>query len=159
MYSLACSIVNDKMMAEDVTQEAFIKAYQSLGKFEGRSRFSTWLYKITTNEALKRVKKKFPEKKVDSEDISDSQSIEINSSVSAMAEEEQRYYINKTMDSLSLNDSMVLKLFYLNECSLKDIREVTGMSETNIKTILHRARKRFYTILKNQLKDELKHIL
>jgi len=57
-YSLAISIVKDSAVAEEVTQDAFIKAYNALANFEQRSKFSTWLYKIVTNEALKKLKKK-----------------------------------------------------------------------------------------------------
>ena len=57
-YSLAISIVKNGQIAEEVTQDAFLKAYKSLDKFEQRSKFSTWLYKIVTNEGLKRLRKK-----------------------------------------------------------------------------------------------------
>jgi RNA polymerase sigma-70 factor (ECF subfamily) len=57
------------------------------------------------------------------------------------------------------NDSLILRLFYLNENSQKEIMEITGFSATNIKSILHRARKRFYAILKEELQHEIKSII
>ena len=158
-YSLAMSIVKNNPIAEEVTQDAFLKAYKSLAKFEQRSKFSTWLYKIVTNEALKRIRKKDFQYVDDSNELNSINYSDINNSVSELTEQDQKYYINIGLEKLSPNDSMVLRLFYLDENSLKEISEITGFSNTNIKTILHRARKRFYTELKKELRHEIKSIL
>ncbi len=158
-YSIALSIVKNGPEAEEVTQDAFLKAYKALPGFEQRSRFSTWLYKIVTNEALKKIKRKTFDYALDVYEINNTEVAEINTSVTQLAEQDQKYYINLVLDKLIPNDSLVLRLFYLNENTLKEIMEITGFSETNVKTILHRARKRFYTCLKDELKHELKSIL
>lgn len=158
-YSLAISIVKDVPIAEEVTQDAFLSAYKSLDKFEQRSKFSTWLYKIVTNEGLKRLRKKEFKYADDVSELNIVKYAEINNSVLSLTEQEQKYYINRGLEKLLPNDSLVLRLFYLDERSLKEIGEITGFSNTNIKTILHRARKRFYTVLKEDLKDEIESIL
>jgi RNA polymerase sigma-70 factor (ECF subfamily) len=158
-YSLALSIVKNVSLAEEVTQDAFLKAYKALPNFEQRSRFSTWLYKIVTNEALKKIKKKHLDYTLDIDEINDADCAGINESVGELAGQDQKYYINMVLDKLAPNDSLILRLFYLNENTLKEIMEITGFSETNIKTILHRARKRFYKALKEELKHEIKSIL
>src|SRR5512143_1777413 len=61
IYRLALKILNDPQDAEDVLQETFIKALRSLPSFEGRSSFSTWLYRIAMNDALMVVRKRRPE--------------------------------------------------------------------------------------------------
>jgi RNA polymerase sigma-70 factor (ECF subfamily) len=158
-YSIALSIVKNVPVAEEVTQDAFLKAYKALPGFEHRSRFSTWLYKIVTNEALKKIKKKAFDYSLDVYELNDIEVAEINTSVTQLAEQDQKFYINLVLDKLIPNDSLILRLFYLNENTLKEIMEITGFSETNVKTILHRARKRFYAGLKDELKHELKSIL
>jgi RNA polymerase sigma-70 factor (ECF subfamily) len=158
-YSLAISIVKNHPLAEEVTQDAFIKAYRALPKFEQRAKFSTWLYKIVTNEALKKVRKKSLDYSADFEQINDVQYSEINGSIGELAEQDQKYYINRVLDKMIPNDSLILRLFYLNENSQKEIMEITGFSATNIKSILHRARKRFYAILKEELQHEIKSII
>jgi RNA polymerase sigma-70 factor (ECF subfamily) len=158
-YSIALSIVKSKELAEEVTQEAFIKAYKALPKFEQRSKFSTWLYKIVTNEALKIVKKKRFDAPTDIDDISYSEETDINTSVTELSEQDQKKYINMVLDRMLPNDSLILRLYYLNENNLKEIVEITDFSENKIKTILHRARKRFYALLKDILQHELKSIL
>jgi RNA polymerase sigma factor (sigma-70 family) len=158
-YTLAISIVKNAAVAEDVTQDAFLKAYKSLGKFEQRSKFSTWLYKIVSNEGLKRIRKKEFKYTNDPDELNDIQYSEINNSVSELTIKEQKYFINKGLEKLLPNDSLMLRLFYLEEKSLIEICEITGLSNTNIKTILHRARKRFYTVLSKELKHEIRSIL
>ena len=148
-YSLAMSMVKNVPIAEEVTQDAFLKAYNSLGKFERKSKFSTWLYKIITNEALKRLRKK-DFKYV--EDIPD-YIADINNSILALTEQEQKHYINLGLKRL------LLRLFYLDKRSIKEIIDITGLSKANIKTILQRARKRLFLVLKEELKNEVKSIL
>ena len=52
IYALSCSIIGDREAARDAAQEAFVRAYKALDKFEGKSSFYTWLYRITTNVCL-----------------------------------------------------------------------------------------------------------
>lgn len=158
-YSLAMSMVKNAPIAEEITQDAFLKAYQSLGKFEHRAKFSTWLYKIVTNEGLKRLRKKEFKYAEDISELNNVACSQVNDSVNKLTEQEQKYYINKNLEKLLPNDSLILRLFYLNEKSLKEIGEITGFSNTNIKTILFRARKRFYILLKEDLKHEVKSII
>lgn len=158
-YSLAISVVKNSVVAEEVTQDAFVNAYKSLHQFEGRAKFSTWLYKIVMNEALKRVKRKTMDYCKDIEEIQETEISDLNESIDTLGEEEQRYFINLALDRLSPNDSLVLRLFYLHENNLREIQEITGFTETNIKSILHRARKRMYAALKYELKEEIRNIL
>ena len=60
IYRLALKILGDQQDAEDVLQETFIKAYRHLKEFEGRSSFSTWLYRIASNEALMLLRRRRP---------------------------------------------------------------------------------------------------
>lgn len=158
-YSLAISVVKNSALAEEVTQDAFVNAYKSLHQFEERAKFSTWFYKIVWNEALKRVKRKSLDYGIDIDEIRDSEIRDLNESIDTLGDEEQRYFINRALDRLSPNDSLVLRLFYLHENNLKEIQEITGLTETNIKSILHRAHKRMYSSLQLELKEEIRNIL
>ena len=60
LFGLALRMLGDPQEAEDVLQESFLKAFNAIGQFEGRSTISTWLYRITSNEALMRLRKKKP---------------------------------------------------------------------------------------------------
>ncbi|MEA5079065.1 MAG: sigma-70 family RNA polymerase sigma factor [Anaerolineaceae bacterium] len=64
IYRLALRMLNDEQDAEDVLQDTFIKAYQALPAFEGRSSLKTWLFRIATNEALMLLRKRKPQQAV-----------------------------------------------------------------------------------------------
>src|SRR5215207_5885961 len=60
LYAVVVQFVAGGAEAEEVTQEAFLRAWRSIGRFEGRSRFFTWLYRIGINEAKRRAERRSP---------------------------------------------------------------------------------------------------
>jgi RNA polymerase sigma factor (sigma-70 family) len=160
LYSVAMGILKNNLLAEEAVQDAFVKAYQGLKNFRGDSKFSTWLYKIVVNESLKKVKgeSRFGKELTADELLYDDMHT-INNAVVSMQHEEQKHFINQVLDDMPQNESLLLRLFYLNERSVEEINDITGLSRSNIKVILFRARKTFYGILNNKLKTELRSIL
>jgi RNA polymerase sigma-70 factor (ECF subfamily) len=61
LYRLALKMLGNQQDAEDILQETFLKAYRHLNGFDGRSSLSTWLYRIATNEALMKLRRKHPD--------------------------------------------------------------------------------------------------
>ena len=156
-YTIAISIVKDENIAQEVVQDAFLKAYRSLGSFKMESLFSTWFYKIVMNEALMRLKKMKREiitfiadyDKVNGEE-DDGEDTFFN-----LEESEISQFVNEALKKLSPNESLVLRLFYLREESIKSVCDITGMSESNVKVVLHRARKNMFRVV-GQLKAFMK---
>jgi RNA polymerase sigma factor (sigma-70 family) len=138
-YSLAMSVVNDEFAAQEIVQISFVKAYSALAGFKGKSKFSTWLYRIVINEAFQVVKKQGKNAVVYGE-LPENAAPEVDEFSSKIAEDEKRYYIQETLKKLPSNESLALRLFYLEENSIEDIIEMTGWSCSNVKVILHRAR-------------------
>ncbi len=64
VFRIAQHITQNREDAEDVVQDAFLKAYQNLGQFQGQSKFYTWLVRIAVNEALMRLRRRRPERTV-----------------------------------------------------------------------------------------------
>jgi RNA polymerase sigma factor (sigma-70 family) len=149
-FSLAVSIVKDEYLAEEVLQEAFIKAYNAIHTFNAKSSFRTWFYRIVLNEAFqqrKRSKRAFIEFQPEyAEDILD-ESILLN-----LHKDELTYYINEALKILPDRESVVLRLFYLQEESIKEVCETTGWTAANTKVILHRARKSMLAALNQIMK-------
>ena len=138
-YSLAMSVFKDEFAAQDVLQASFVIAYTKLSTFKGKSKFSTWFYRIIINEAFK-VLKKHNKDIVSYGELPVNISTDVEDTGSRIDGEDQRYYINEALKLLSPNESLALRLFYLGENSIEEIAEITGWSNTNIKVILHRAR-------------------
>jgi RNA polymerase sigma factor (sigma-70 family) len=157
-YSVALSIVRNQTEAEDVVQEAFIKAYRKLADFRGDSSFLTWLLKIVVNESIKVHRKKKLENQY-CESAKELNEPNVNSSIGKLKDEEQQKFVSLALDQMAVREAMVLKLFYIEELSLKQMEEVLDLKADHIKVLLFRARKQFYSVLQNELKHELKSIV
>lgn len=156
-FAVSMSVVKDENKAAEVVQEAFVKAYQNLKKFKGKSKFSSWFYRIVINESFQIIRKN---KDLIFESTGDKETLTNEPNIlNELKEDEQKYFINKSFLLLPPNESLVLRLFYLNENSVKEICEMTGWSESNVKVLLHRARKNIKTALQRLLKKEAKYLI
>ncbi|MCW3789593.1 RNA polymerase sigma factor [Plebeiibacterium sediminum] len=159
-YSIAFRILNDCEDAEEIVQDSFLKAFDSLKKFRQDSKFSTWFYRIVVNNALTKAKRKKLIKK--DNDFSKIENIEvekIETVYSALSQDDRKKYINFALDKLNIEDRLILTLYYLNENSLEEIVEITNIKRENLKMKIHRARQKMYLILEQELKTEVKDLL
>ncbi len=145
-FSIAISVVKNEFTAEEVVQDAFMKAFHHLAGFQRTAKFSTWFYRIVTNEALMRLKK-LQKERLDfqpgfEEEVPD------NGPEVVLADEEQQALVQEALKLLPPKESLVLRLFYLEEERIKTICDITGWSEANVKVLLHRARKTMAVTLK-----------
>jgi RNA polymerase sigma factor (sigma-70 family) len=144
-FSIAMSILKDENSAKEVVNDAFVNAYKALSKFKQSSKFSTWFYRIVVNEALRRLKDRKLEK-IDFVDDYDAGPA-TQDLILPLEERERKILINEALDRLPPDESLVLRLFYLEECSIKEVETITGWSSSKVKVSLHRARKRMLAIL------------
>lgn len=149
-FSVALSIVKEEHLAEDVVQDAFIKCYQSLSSFKGKSKFSTWFYRIVVHVAFNAVR----HKKLDlvNFDLSHHDMSHGDSVLDEIIEHERKEMINDALTILPARESVALRLFYLEEQSMDEIKEIMGWTLANTKVILHRARKNMQIILSQLIK-------
>jgi RNA polymerase sigma-70 factor (ECF subfamily) len=159
-YTIAIKIVKSHEDAEEVAQDSFLKAYEKLNTFKGNAKFSTWLYTIVYRNSITKIRKK----KVDTSDIDD-YVIDNHSEgddfpqIEAIKSEEQQKYVREAIDKLPEKDALLITLFYMNDNSIEEIEQITGLTQSNIKVKLFRARKKLNQELSLLLKEELKTIL
>jgi RNA polymerase sigma-70 factor (ECF subfamily) len=147
------SITRNREDAEDVLQDAFLRAYLNLQTFEGRSAFKTWLTQIAINSALMLVRKRrvqaklFVERTAPSED--DDSFVDLRDS---SLNPEQTYDQRQRLDNIShavqkLKPDLrcALEIWISQGCSMKEISNALGISLSSVKARLHRARKRLLT--------------
>ncbi|WP_322806823.1 RNA polymerase sigma factor [Thermanaerothrix sp.] len=156
IYRLALKILGDPQDAEDVLQETFIKALSALPTFEGRSSLSTWLYRIAVNEALMLLRRRKPETLLTDNDGDEDESGESESAYlidwcclpeeELLSDEAQRF-LDKAIAQLPENLRLVFWLRDVEGLSIKETAETLGLSETNVKTRLLRARLKLREIL------------
>lgn len=160
-FTLALKLMKSREDAEEVTQDAFLKAYKKIDQFEGKSKFSTWLYTIVYHTALTRLrKKKIP---IDGSALGNEENLvaysESDNEWRRLQRQERSTYIQLAMDQLSPEDKVVITLFYMNENSLQEICEITGWELSNVKVRLFRARKRLLKALERLLDNEVRALL
>jgi RNA polymerase sigma factor (sigma-70 family) len=146
-FTIAQRILQNRPEAEEAAQDAFIKAYHHLAGFNRESKFSTWLYRIVFNTAISYKRKNRQQFQSIETTV-----IEYNQDVDGLLEKmDKKKYVNQALAKLNEADRTALTLFYLEEFSLEEIAEITGMQANTAKVRIHRARLR--------LADELKTIL
>lgn len=155
VFSLALKMIKNKEEAEEVSQDTFIKIYNSLNKFKGDSKFSTWIYKITYNTCLDRLKKnkKF-ESIISIDEFSDHFVKNIDDAFSTLEENERKQTIQNCLNLLSSEESFLLTLYYFDDQNLDDIAKIMDINSNNVKVKLFRSRKKLAVILKKHLKPE-----
>lgn len=159
-FTLALNIVKSREDAEEIAQDSFLKAFQQLHTFKGDSKFSTWLYTIVYRNSISMTrKKKLKTSALDKFVLENHKSDADFSQIDDLKEEEQKKYVKKIIASLPEKDAILITLFYLNENSVDEIEEITGLSKVNIKVKLFRLRKKLYNELSVFLKEEINEIL
>ena len=142
LYRAARAILRDDTEAEDVLQDTYVRAYQHLGQFAGRAKFSTWLTRIAVNEALARVERRKRFDAVDEEN--DLESFIVESKMpdpeSHAAQLEVRALLEEAILALPDGYRSVLMLRDVEEMNTAEAAEALDMTEENVKVRLHRAR-------------------
>ena len=159
-FAVAFRIVNSREDAEEIVQDSFVKAFRSLGKFRQDSKFSTWFYRIVINNSLTKVQRR--KTRPDNIDLKKAESIavdEMESVYSKLSRSDRRKYIDDALNELNMEDSLILTLYYLNENTLEEIAEMTGIKRENLKMKIHRARQKMFYLLEKKLKSEIKDLL
>lgn len=160
VYSLALKLLKKPEDAEEMAQDTFVKAYQKLNTYEGKSKFSTWLYSITYNACISELRKRRIEfKSLDDRQISDQDEQKMHDYYRETKKEDQEKYLNLALSKLSEDDQVLVTLYYYESQSMDEISAITGLTVTNIKVKIHRARKRMYSLLHEMLKEEVYSLL
>jgi RNA polymerase sigma-70 factor (ECF subfamily) len=150
IYRLAMKMLGNQQDAEDVLQETFLKAYRHLNGFDGRSKLSTWLFRIATNEALMMLRRQRPDvvsidEPIETED-GEFDGVQIIDWCCMPEKElmssEARQNLDIAIDKLPYNLKIVVVLRDIENMSTQETAEVLGLSETAVKTRLSRARLR-----------------
>lgn len=156
VYTLTLRMLKNREEAEEVAQDAFIKAYKSLNRFKGDSKFSTWIYKISYNTSLDRIKKN--KKYLNDFEINEFTEHQLKTIDNALINLEQEEYNKTIQDCINLlpsEDSFLLTLYYFEELTLYEISKIVGLTSNNIKVKIFRSRKKLASILRKKLEPEM----
>lgn len=156
VFTLALQMLKHYEEAEEVSQDTFVKVYKSLHKFKGDSKFSTWIYRVTYNTCLDRLKKL---KRHHAEIAIDTFTINkvkvLDNALEQLERTEHEALIKKCLQLLPGDESFLLTLYYFEEQSLEEISKVVDLKPNHIKVKLFRIRKKLATILRAHLEPEI----
>lgn len=144
VYSLAFKMLKNSTEAEDLTQEIFIAIYKSINKFKGDSKFSTWVYRITYNRVVSKMRLIKPITFTDKETFLDSRVVVEKQPMEMSNEEEKIQLLQNCIKQLSDEEQLLIMFYYYEEQSIEEISKVTGSSTSNVKIKLYRSRKKLY---------------
>lgn len=143
---MALRLVRDRPTAEDVTQEAFIHAFRSLGRFRGTSKFSTWLFRITRNCAVDAIRRRERERRRDRAAAPEPEPVRDPS---------LRTAIDQAVEGLPSDLREAFVLIEVLGLSYREAAVVLGVMAGTLKSRMHRARRLLVTALEEADADEV----
>ncbi len=150
VFRTCLGFVHNKNDADDLTQEVFIQAYQSLSSFKGKAAFSTWLYRIAVNASLNRMRKSkkksilqyFKSIHGSEKEIQDQLIYETpENPEEILISKEHSDWLRVALDSLPENQRTAIVLSKYDDLPQKKIAEIMGISEGAVEALLQRAKK------------------
>ena len=157
-FRLALRVLRDEEQARDAVQDAFIKVYGSLDRFEGRSGFYTWLYRIVMNQCLDRKRRDKSDREVEWKDEIDSQPSEGAPPLAGdpapggpevqVSRLELRRIVAEAIEALPDDARRTIQLREIDGLSYKEIAEALGIPKGTVMSRLHYARRRLQEILR-----------
>jgi len=160
VFTICVRVLKSREEAEEIAQDVFIKVYATLGSFEQRSKFSSWLYTVAYRTALDRARRrKLAITSIDSDDSF----LQLMDDISAgpekqLQQRELQQQLQWAIHQLPAQDATIITLFYLQEKSVQEIANICGLTGSNVKTKLFRLRERLRKILSKRLQTEFKDL-
>ena len=160
VFTIAGRYTSSREDAEEIAQDVFVKAYKNLADFRGDSKFSTWLYTITSTTCISFLrKKKLAVHSLDQEHVFELADSQDSSFRANQVEQKSRLQmVNQAIQMLSPDDAKVITLFYKGEQSLDEIGQIMGLDPNTVKVKLHRARQRLKNKMEEHFLEEVKNI-
>ena len=147
IFAKSLSLMNDETLAQDCTQEIMLKLLLNLSKFNFKSKFSTWVYSITYNYCIDRIRKRKKDPRVAVEDFSyyDREDDDIEDSRLTEVKLERLKVI---LEEIPVDDKSILLMKYMDSLSIKEISETINKSESAVKMKIKRAKEKFVHVHK-----------
>jgi RNA polymerase sigma-70 factor (ECF subfamily) len=160
VFTIALRYVKSREDAEELAQDIFIKAYRALADFKGSSKFSTWLYTITTTTCISALrKKKLEVHSLDNEKVfAVADNFDGGMNANAIEQKSRQNMVNAAIRLLSPDDAQVITLFYKGEQTLEEIAQILGKEPNTVKVQLHRARARLKEKMQQHFAAEVRDL-
>lgn len=160
VFTIALKYTPVREDAEEIAQDAFVKAYRALKDFRGESKFSTWLYSIVNSTSITFLRKK----RLDTHSLDNDHVFEVadnqasDNKANQVEHKSKLAMVSRAIDLLSPDDARLITLFYKAEQSLEEIAGILKMETNTVKVKLHRARQRLKDKMEKHFAQEVRDI-
>ncbi|MCB4808817.1 RNA polymerase sigma factor [Tamlana sp. 62-3] len=163
VFATCISFVPNKEDAEDIAQEVFVEVFNSINKFKGNSKLSTWIYRIATNKSLEFIRKRNAKKRfaflqtIMGNDIPVDKTnyfTEMNHPGILLENKEESETLFRAINQLPESQKVVFTLCKVDDKSYQEVAEITGKSISSIESLMFRAKKNLQKLLENFYKKE-----
>ncbi len=142
VFRLIFSMLRDRALAEDCTQDVLLRVWKALPGFAGQSQLSTWIYAIAKNGALSEIRKRKPTVSLDQSDDEDGYNPAVAALAAPEADDSATVSVGQLLDQLPERYRQAVVLFYMEDKSYEQTAASLGLPLGTVKALLHRARKR-----------------
>lgn len=155
VFTLAMRILKNKHDAEDLSQDVLIKVFNSMHQYKASSPFGAWVYRITYNESINKYRKtkRVRETRELNESMNENWD-ETKNVLDSIESQERKAIILNAFNQLEESDRFLMMSYYFEELPIKEICDITSLSESNVKIKLYRSRKILKSILSKSLMKE-----
>lgn len=163
VFATCISFVPNKEDAEDIAQDVFVEVFNSIGKFKGNSKLSTWVYRVTTNKCLEFIRKKNTKKRfaflqsIKGNEIPLDKSkyfTEMNHPGIILENKQKSETLFLAINQLSEDQRTVFTLSKIDGMSYKEIGDIINKSVSSVESLMFRAKKNLQKLLENFYKNE-----
>jgi RNA polymerase sigma-70 factor (ECF subfamily) len=163
VFHVASRFFRQRSLVEEAAQEVFMKAFTQLSSYEGRGSMEGWLTRIATNTCLNLLRSAKRRPQLTAADLSEDESRWVESALARTANEQHQSrerglvaadLAGRVLQTLTPDDQLVLTMIDGEDASVKDVVEVTGWSESKVKVLAFRARRRMRAAVEKLLSSK-----
>ncbi len=153
IYTIVFRVVKNTLVAEEVCQDVFMKIFHSIHKYDGKAKFTSWMYSIAYHAAIDAYRKKKHQFIPISNENQDK--FMTVSTENKLNQANHREVIDLALEQLEPREASLITLFYFDEMTVKELSKILSETESNIKVKLFRVRKKLKKILERYLNQEI----
>ena len=148
LYATILRMCKNPQDAQDLVQEAFIKIYNQLGKYDGKGSFSSWMYRVALNHCMDEFRKK--RYKMKQVELNEDQVGNGNHPEVIFLKKERDRQLERLIATLPEDERLIILLRYVNELSYQEISEIADVPLSNVRNKIHRAKKKMRDTIKRE---------
>ncbi|RST61551.1 RNA polymerase sigma factor [Siminovitchia terrae] len=147
LYATILGMTRNPHDAQDLVQEALIKVYYQLGKYDNRGSFASWIYRVAINHCMDEFRKK---RHIEVRMTEESMEKNLEHPEVIFLKKEKNKQLELLMDTLPEDERMIILLRYVNELSYEEISELVDVPVSTVRNKLHRAKKKMRNTIKRE---------